>query len=180
MRDLLHGAIMTRARKEGSIASKPQARETLCPREMEVSSYNLEDEGSALGDAAVDVDLTDASGENASSRASSAAMSRPMTRGTIETRPQSSGSIAIDDGASEHGWGGSSSSELSASVKRLLCTAKDRSATSSSHNMEAIMELYEQTKIATAEAQNNPTCMFAPLTRAPNAQPSPVNRERIP
>ena len=91
---------------DGVAAPSIQARETLCPREMEGSSYILEDEGSALGDAEVDVDLTDASGENASSRASSAAMSRPMTRGTIETRPQSSGSIAIDDGASEHGWGG--------------------------------------------------------------------------
>jgi hypothetical protein len=127
---------------------------------MEGSSYNLEDEGSVSGDAEVEVDLTDASGENTSSRASSAAMSRPMTRGTIETRPQSSGSIAIDDGASEYGWGGgSNSSELSTSVKRLIGCAKDRSASSSSHNMDAIMQLYEQTKIATAEAQQNSTCI---------------------
>lgn len=113
----------------------------------------------------VDVDLTEESGENASSRASSAPMSRPVTRGSSGTRPQSSGSIFVDDEASECGWEDSNGSELSVPVKRLIAAAKDRSASSSSHNMDAIMELYEQTKISTAEAQQNPNCncTHAPL-----------------
>jgi hypothetical protein len=127
----------------------------------EASSHVLEDDGSEVVDA--DVNLTDASCENTSSRASSAHLSRPMTRGTNGTRPQSSGSIFVDDESSECGWGGSGGSELSASVKRLIGAAKDRSASSSSHNMEAIIELYEQTKISTAEAQKNPQCIIAPI-----------------
>ena len=119
------------------------------------SSHESEDD---TGEFNPDVDLTDASCENASSRASSAQMSRPLTRGTTGTRPQSSGSIFVDDEASEYGWDSSNASELSASVKRLIGCAKDRSASSSSHNMEAIMELYEQTKLSTAEAQKNPQC----------------------
>jgi hypothetical protein len=122
------------------------------------SAHVLDDDGCGSVGAEVDVDLTDASGENTSSRASSAPMSRPVTRGTTGNRPQSSGSVFIDDGASEDVCWDSNSSELSVSVKRLICAAKDRSASSSSHNMEAIMNLYEQTKISTAEAQKNPSC----------------------
>jgi hypothetical protein len=121
-------------------------------------SHILEDDVSDLIDAEVDVNSTDPSCENSSSRASSAHLSRPVTRGTNATRPQSSGSIFLDDGVSECGCDSSNVSELSASVKRLIGAAKDRSASSSSHNMEAIMELYEQTKISTAEAQQNTQC----------------------
>jgi hypothetical protein len=120
------------------------------------SPYVLDDDENGLVGTDADVDLTDASGENTSSRASSAPMSRPVTRGTAGTRPQSSGSIFLDDGATEDGCG---DSELPVSVKRLVGAAKDRSASSSSHNMEVIMELYEQTKISTSEAQKNPSCI---------------------
>lgn len=125
------------------------------------SPYVLDDDGSSIHDADVDVYATeDASGENTSSRASSAAVSRPVTRGSNATRPHSSGSIFVDDGASEQGieWEDCNSSEVSVAVKRLLRAAKERSASSSSHNMEAIMELYERTKTSTAEAQRNPSC----------------------
>jgi hypothetical protein len=130
----------------------------LCHDELKshASPYVLDDDENGLVGADADVDLTDASGENTSSRASSAPMSRPVTRGTAGTRPQSSGSIFLDDGATQDGCG---DSELPVSVKRLVGAAKDRSASSSSHNMEVIMELYEQTKISTSEAQKNPSCI---------------------
>lgn len=119
------------------------------------SPYVLDDDGSSMHDDA-DAYAT----EDASSRASSAAVSRPVTRGSNATRPHSSGSIFMDDGASEQGigWEDGGSSEVSVAVKRLLCAAKERSASSSSHNMAAIVELYERTKISTAEAQRNPSC----------------------
>ncbi len=127
------------------------------------SSYVLDDDGCGAA-FEVDVDLTEVSGENTSSRASSAPMSRPVTRGSNGTRPQSSGSIFVDDDASENGWGDSNASELSVPVKRLIAAAKDRSASSSSHNMDVIMELYEKTKISTAEAQRNPNCKCSHAT----------------
>jgi hypothetical protein len=128
------------------------------------SPFVLDDDGCGAP-FEVDVDLTEESGENTSSRASSAPMSRPVTRGSSGTRPQSSGSIFVDDEASECAWGDSNGSELSVPVKRLIAAAKDRSASSSSHNMDVIMELYEQTKISTAEAQQNLNCncTHAPL-----------------
>lgn len=116
-----------------------------------IASHVLDEMSGAL-DGGADADLED------SSRASSAVMSRPVTRGTNETRPQSSGSAFVDDDAFQYDLGGSISSELSASVKRLVGAAKERFVSSSSSNMEAIVQLYEQTKISTAEAQKNPSC----------------------